>query len=75
MAIEMKRPKVKMNRPVYLGMSILDISKTLIKEFWYDYIKPKYQYKAKLCYTDTDSFVIHIETGDFYEDIANNVDK
>ena len=75
MAIEMKRPKVKMNRPVYLGMSILDISKTLIKEFWYDYIKPKYQYKAKLCYTDTESFVIHIKTGDFYEDIANNVDK
>ena len=75
MAIEMKRPKLKMNRPVYLGMSILDISKTLIKEFCYDYIKPKYQYKAKLCYTDTDTFVIHIETGDFYEDIANNVDK
>ena len=47
MAIEMKRPKVKMNRPVYLGMSILDISKTLIKEFWYDYIKPKYQVQSK----------------------------
>ena len=56
-------------------MSILDINKTLMYEFWYDYIKPKYQYKAKLCYTDTDSFVIHIKTGDFYEDIANNVDK
>ena len=44
-------------------------------EFWYDYIKPKYQYKAKLCYTDPDSFVIHIKTEDFYEDIANDVEK
>ena len=73
MAIEMKKTKVKMNKPVYLGMSILDISKTLMYEFWYDYIKPKYQDKAKLCYMDTDSFVIHIKTEDFYEDIANDV--
>ena len=73
MAIEMKKTKVKMNKPVYLGMSILDISKTLMYEFWYDYIKPKYQDKAKLCYMDTDSFVIHIKTKDFYEDIANDV--
>ena len=62
-----------MNMPVYLGMSILDISKTLMYEFWYDYIKPKYKDKAKLCYMDTDSFVIHIETEDFYEDIAYDV--
>ena len=73
MAIEMKKTKVKMNKPIYLGMSILDISKTLMYEFWYDYIKPKYQDKAKLCYMDTDSFVIHIKTEDFYEDIANDV--
>ena len=44
-------------------------------EFWYDYIKPKYQDRAKLCYMDTDSFVIHIKTKDFYEDIANDVEK
>ena len=75
MAIEMKKTKVKMNKPIYLGMSILDISKTLMYEFWYDYIKPKYQDKAKLCYMDTDSFVIHIKTEDFYEDIANDVEK
>ena len=73
MATEMKKTKVKMNKPIYLGMSILDISKTLMYEFWYDYIKPKYQDKAKLCYMDTDSFVIHIKTEDFYEDIANDV--
>ena len=50
----MKKTKVKMNKPVYLGMSILDISKTLMYEFWYDYIKPKYKDKANLCYMDTD---------------------
>ena len=75
LAIEMKKTKVKMNKPVYLGMSILDISKTLMYEFWYDYIKPKYQDRAKLCYMDTGSFVIHIKTEDFYEDIANDVEK
>ena len=64
-----------MNKTVYLGMSILDISKTLMYQFWYDYIKPKYKDKAKLCYMDTDSFVIHTETGDFYKDIANDVQK
>ena len=67
LAIEMKKTKLKMNKPVYLCMSILDIGKTLMYEFCYDYIKPKYKDKAKLCYTDTDSFVIHIFTKDFFE--------
>ena len=71
----MKKTKVKMNKLIYLGMSILDISKTLMYEFWYDYIKPKYQDKAKLCYMDTDSFAIYIKTEDFYKDIANDVKK
>ena len=75
MAIEMKKTKVKMNKPVYLGQAILDISKTLMYEFWYDYIKPKYQEKAKLCYMDTDSFIIHIKTEDFYKDIARDINK
>ena len=75
LAIEMKKTKVKMNKPVYLGMSILDISKTLMYEFWYDYIKPKYRDKAKLCYMDTDSFAIHIFTEDIFEDIANDVER
>ena len=65
MAIEMKKTRKKMAKPLYLGMSILDISKILMYEFWYDYINPKYGDRAKLCYTDTDSFVIYIKTEDF----------
>ena len=71
----MKKTKIKMNEPVYLGQAILDISKTVMYEFWYDYIKPKYQEKAKLCYKDRCSFIIHIKTEDFYKDIANDVEK
>ena len=56
-------------------MSILDVIKILIYEFCYDYVKPKYQDKAKLCYMDTDSFIIHINTEDFSKDIANDVKK
>ena len=63
-----------MNKPIYLGMLILDISKTLMYEFWYDYRKPKYGDKVKLCYTDTDGFIIHIITEDFFEDISNDVE-
>ena len=74
-AVEMKKTKVKMNKLIYLGMSILDISKTLMYEFWYDYIKPKYQDRAKLCYMDTDSLIIHIKTDNFYKEIANDVEK
>ena len=54
-----------MNKPVHLGMSILDISETLMYEFWYDYIKSKYQDNANLCYMDTDSSIIHIKSEDF----------
>ena len=75
LAIEMKKTKVKMNKPVYLGISILDISKTLMYKFWYEYIKPKYKEKAKLCYMDTDSFIINIFTADFFEDINNNIER
>ena len=75
MSIEMKKTKVKMNKPIYLGMSILDVGKILMYQFWYDYIKPKYRDRAKFCHMDTDSFVIHIKTEDFYEDIADNVEK
>ena len=75
MAIEIKKTRVKMTKPLYLGMSMLDIRKILMYEFWYDYINPKYGDKAKLCYTDTDSFIIHIITEDFFEAISNDVEK
>ena len=71
----MKKTKVKMNKPIYLGLSILEISKTLMYEFWYDYMKTKYNDNVKLCYTDTDSFIINIKTNDFYEDIASDVEN
>ena len=74
LAIEMKKTKVKMNKPIYLGMSILDTSKRLMYKFWYNYFKPKYGDRAKLCYTDTDSFIIHIITEDFFEDIYYDVE-
>ena len=73
--MEMRKVEVKMNKPIYLGQAILDISKTLMYEFWYDYIKPKYEDKARLCYMDTDSFIMHIKTEDFYKDIANDVER
>ena len=76
--IEMNKTKVKMNKSIYLGLSILDISKILMYEFWYDYMKPKYSKygnRVKLCYMDMDSFVMNIKTNDFYKDIANNVEK
>ena len=75
LAIEMKKTKVKMNKPVYLGFSILEISKTLMYEFWYDYMKAKYADNVKLCYMDTDSFIMYIKTEDFYKDIADDVEK
>ena len=75
LAIEMKKTKAKMNKPLYLGLSILEISKTLMYEFWYDYMKPKYGDNVKLCYMDTDSFIMHIKTEDFYKDIADDVEK
>ena len=72
--IEMNKTRVKMNKPIYLGLSILDISKILMYEFWYDYMKPKYDNDVKLCYMDTNSFVMNIKTNDFYKDIANDVE-
>ena len=64
-----------MNKPIYLGMSILDISKTHMYGFWYDCMKPKYQDIAKLCYVDTGSLIIHIKAKYVYEDVANDVGK
>ena len=63
-----------MNKPVYFGLSILDLSKTVMHEFWYDYVKPKYGKNAKLCYMDTDSFIVHVKTDDIYKDIAEDIE-
>ena len=75
MGCEMGKIKVVMNKPVYLGQAILDLSKLIMYEFHYDYMLPKYGEKIKLCYMDTDSFVYDIETEDFYKDIAGDVEK
>ena len=72
-AIHMKKTHLVFNKPVYLGMCILDLSKTLMYEFHYNYIKPKYGEKAKLLFTDTDSLMYEIETDDFYKDISPDV--
>ena len=74
-AVEMEKTEITMNKPVHLGQAILDLSKTLMDEFHYDYMVPKYGSKVKLCYMDTDSFVYKTETEDFYRDIAKDVKK
>ena len=74
-AIHMSRTKLYFNKPVYLGMCILDLSKTLMYEFHYEYINRKYGNKAKLLFTDTDSLMYEIETEDFYKDISPNVEE
>ena len=73
--IEMKKAKVKMNKPIYLGLSILEISKIIMYQFWYDYVKKKYEDMVKLCYMDTDSLIMNIKTKDFYKDIAQDVEE
>ena len=73
MGCEMGKIKVVMNKPVYLGQAILDLSKIVMYEFHYDYMVPKYSDRLKFCYMDTDSLVYHIKTEDFYADIADDV--
>ena len=73
-AIHMTKTKIYYNKPVYLGMCILDLSKTLMYDFHYNYIKSKYGNEAKLLYTDTDSLIYEIGTDDFYRDIAGDVE-
>ena len=72
-SVHMKKTSLTMNKPVYLGMSILELSKIVMFDFHYKYIKPKYGNKAKLLFTDTDSFLYEIQTEDFYKDIAGDV--
>ena len=67
-SIEMRKIKVKINKLVHLGLSILEISKTLMYEFWNDYIKPNYVVWILI-------FIINMKTKDFYEDISNDIEK
>ena len=70
----MRKTLILMNEPVYLGLSISKQSKTVTCEFWNDYITPKYGENAKLCYMDTDSFIVYIKTDDIYKHIAEDVE-
>ena len=71
----MKKTSVKMNKPIYLGLAILSLSKILICDYWYNEMKPKYGGNVKFCHMDTDSFIMHIKRKDFYKDIADEVEK
>ena len=72
-AIELRKTKVYINKPIYVRQALLDIMKTLMYKFFYDYLKPKYGDKVKLCYMNTDSFIFYVETNYFYKDISNDV--
>ena len=74
-AIHMKRTKLEFNKPIYCGMAILDLSKTLMYDFHYNGILPKYGKNQKLLFTDTDSLCYEIETEDFFKDISGDVEK
>ena len=74
LAIEMSKTQILMNKLVYLGLSILVLSKTVMDEFWYNYVKPKHGENAKLCYMNTDSFIVYVKTDDIYKDIAEDVE-
>ena len=70
----MKKTQITMSKPVYLRLSMLDLSKTVIYEFWYDYIKSKNGENVKLCYMGTDSLIVHLKTDDTYKDIVEDVE-
>ena len=74
LAIEMKKTQILMDKPVYVGLSILELSKILLYEFWYDYLKLKYDKEENLCDLDTDSFIVYIKIDEIYKDIAEDVE-
>ena len=73
--VELKKREVYMNKSIHLGQVVLDLSKILMYEFWYDYLKARYRENIKLCYTDTDSFIFSVKTNEFYQDISNDIEK
>ena len=70
----MSKTQIFMNRPVYLGLSILELRQTVMYEIWYDFIKPKYKEKSKVCYMDTDSFIVYMKLDDIYKNIVEDVE-
>ena len=74
LATEMRKTQILTNKPLYLDLSISDLSKTVMYEFWYDYVKPKYGENAKLCYMDTDRFIVYLKTENIYIDITEDVE-
>ena len=70
----MIKTEILIKRPFYLGLSVLELSKILIYEFWYAYFKPKYREKAKLCYMDAVSFIVYIKTDDIYKHVADDIE-
>ena len=74
LVIEMRKTQILINKPVYLGLSTLNLRKTVMYEFWYDYVKPKYGGNAKLCYMDTGSSTVHVKTDGIYKYITEDVE-
>ena len=70
-----EKAEILMNKPVYLGFSVLELNKSLMYECCYGYVKPKYSEKAKLCYMDTDSVIVCIKTADIYKNISKDVEN
>lgn len=73
-AIELKQTHVKMDKPIAVGMCVLDISKITMYSFLYDYLKPKYGEKCRIAYTDIDSFILDVETKDFYNEMLAKIE-
>ena len=71
----MRKIKVSMNKPIYLAMTILDVSKITMYEFLYYYLKPRYKEYINLCYMNTDSFIFNVKTEDWYKHISNDVEQ
>ena len=74
LAIQVRKTQILMKKPVYLGLSILDLSKTVMYEFWYHYVKPIYGENTKLCYMDRNSIIVDVKTDGIYQDIAEDVE-
>ena len=74
LATEMRKTQILTNKPLYLDLSISDLSKTVMYEFWYDYVKPKYGENAKLCDMDTGSFIFHVKTENIYKNIPEDIE-